>query len=70
MIVDRYGEALVRTQLLQQDIVEAIESSCWHVVRLREKGGKWREREKKRWERKGGRERSDYYQSIKYGGAM
>lgn len=48
MIVDRYGEALVRTQLLQQNIVEAIESSCWHVVRLRVKGGKWREREREK----------------------
>ena len=53
MIVDRYGEALVRTQLLQQDIVEGIESSCWHMVRLREKGEKQREREKK------GREREE-----------
>ena len=51
MIVDRYGEALVRTQLLQQNIVEAIESSCWHVVWLRK--GKWGER------KRGGREREE-----------
>jgi hypothetical protein len=38
MIVDRYREALARTQLLQKNIVEGIESSCWHVVRLRVKG--------------------------------
>ena len=49
MVVDRYREALVRTQLLQQNIVEGIEGSCWHMVRLREK-----EREG---EREGGRER-------------
>ena len=49
MIVDRYREALAGTQLLQQNIVEGIKSSCWHVVWLRVKG----------------RERSDYHQNIK-----
>ena len=53
MVVDRYREALVGTQFLQQNVVEGIESSWWHVVRLREKG----EREKKTEERERERER-------------
>ena len=53
MVVDRYREALVGTQFLQQNVVEGIESSWWHVVRLREKG----EKEKDRKERERERER-------------
>ena len=41
MVVDSYREVFVRTQLLEQDIMEGIESSSWHVVGL----GGWRKEE-------------------------
>ena len=46
MVVDSYREAFIRAQLLQKDIMEGIQGSCWHVVGLREKGRKKRERER------------------------
>ena len=51
MIVDCDGEGFVRAELLEQHVVECIESSCWHVVGLmsavgegEEWGGEWEER--------------------------